>query len=80
MAVCDQLCRKDRVPMMAQIIKKSGLGTICGDLHRIIVYNFNRSCGLAVLGNLGRFFTELQGSLYVLCLHFLSIVEFYTFS
>ena len=79
-AALDQICRKDCVSMVAEVIKEAGLGPVCGDLDGIVIHDLYCTGGLAVLGNLWGFLTEIQGCLHVSGLHFLSIMEFHAFS
>ena len=75
MAAFDQIRRKDGVSMVAKVGKKSGLRAVRGNLYRIIIHNLDRSGGHAVLGNLGRFLAQLQGSLNIFRRHLFAVME-----
>ena len=41
----NKLSRKDRITMVAEVRKKTGLRAVCCDLDRIVVNNLNRTGG-----------------------------------
>ena len=80
MAAFDKLSRKDRITMVAEVGKKTGLRAICCNFNGIIVNNVDRTCRFTILGNLRGFLTKLKRCLNVLRCHLHAIVELNTLS